>query len=126
MEEFFTDQIEIYERDVLSFLLKVAEVKGLDLNLTLIELYLLLHQQLTQAQLSVLTSFPKSKISKLTGKLLESYSITKQFLQGTHTNIYSLVSSPIDLNELPGAVVKEELQENIEFCSDLGLFSTHT
>lgn len=115
-DEFFTDQIEVYERQIIQFLLKVTEVKGLDLNLTLIELFLLLHHQLTQAQLSELTGFPKSKISKLTGTLLDSESISKQFLEGTHTNIYSLISSPIDLNQLPGAVVKEELQEDIEFC----------
>ena len=115
-DEFFTDQIEVYERQIIQFLLKVAEVSGLDLNLTLIELFLLLHHQLTQAQLSELTGFPKSKISKLTGTLLDSESISKQFLEGTHTNNYSLISSPIDLNQLPGAVVKEELQEDIEFC----------
>ena len=117
--EFFTEQIESYENQIIQFLLKVAEVKGLDLNLTLIEFYLLLHQQLTQSQLSELTGFPKSKISKLTGKLLDSDSISKQFLQGTHTNIYSLIDSPIDLNELPGAVVKDELQEKIEYCLEI-------
>ena len=117
--EFFTEQIANYEAQIIQFLLKVAEVKGLDLNLTLIEIYLLLHRQLTQQQLSVLTNFPKSKISKLTSKLLTSNSISKRFLQGTHTNIYSLINIPLDLNELPVAVVKSELQENIEFCADL-------
>ncbi len=114
----FEGKLHDFEQKIVEFLLVDAKMTGIDPNETLIYIYILLHRKLTQAQLAELTSFPKSKISKITSKMTLDKILSKQFIPGTHTNEYILIQQPFEMNFVPVEQLIDEYDHQSQFFED--------
>lgn len=115
----FGKTMKEFEKQIVDFLLFDAISNGGNPDLTAIYLNVLLHSKLTQQQLTELTGFPKSKVSKLTQIMVTKKILQRTFLPGTHTNIYYLVDEPFEINHIPresiryGYIRQESYLQNI-------------
>ncbi|MHA1777908.1 MAG: hypothetical protein DRO88_11185 [Promethearchaeia archaeon] len=114
----FQGKLSDFEKKIVEFLLVDAQMNGGDPNETLIYIYILLHRRLTQAQLTELTNFPKSKVSKITQQLVAEGILKKEFIPGTHTNEYMLIQQPFEMNFVPVDQIIESFREMSKFVDD--------
>ncbi|UYP45584.1 hypothetical protein NEF87_001869 [Candidatus Lokiarchaeum ossiferum] len=108
-----------FELKIVDFMVEDTVINGGNPNTTQVYTYILLHRKLTQQQLSELTGFPKSKISKITSLLVKNKIFTKKTIPGTHTNEYFLIDHPNDLNEIPASIILSGFQTMISFFNSL-------
>ncbi|MCF2139480.1 MAG: MarR family transcriptional regulator [Candidatus Lokiarchaeota archaeon] len=115
----FKGKLYDFEQKIVEFLLVDAEMNGSDPNQTIIYIYILLHRKLTQAQLAELTGFPKSKVSKITSKLVMEGILKKEFIPGTHTNEYMLIQQPFEMNFVPIEKIIQSFNEMTAFMENM-------
>ncbi|WP_457557113.1 helix-turn-helix transcriptional regulator [Candidatus Harpocratesius sp.] len=115
----FKGKLYDFEQKIVEFLLVDAEMNGSDPNQTIIYIYILLHRKLTQAQLAELTGFPKSKVSKITSKLVMEGILKKKFIPGTHTNEYMLIQQPFEMNFIPIKKIIQSFNEMTAFMENM-------
>ena len=116
---FYTGKIREFELKIVDFMVEDAVINGGNPNTTKIYTYILLHRKLTQQQLSELTGFPKSKISKITSLLIKNKIFTKKTIPGTHTNEYFLIDHPFELNVIPNSIILSGFHTMISFFTNL-------
>ena len=116
---FFEGKMRDFELKIVDFMVEDTVINGGNSNTTQVYTYILLHRKLTQQQLSELTGFPKSKISKITSLLVKNKIFTKKTIPGTHTNEYYLIDHPNDLNEIPASIILSGFQTMISFFNAL-------
>ena len=115
----FEGKLHEFEQKIVEFLLVDAKMTGSDPNETLLYIYILLHRKLTQAQLAELTNFPKSKISKITSKMITDKILNKQFIPGTHTNEYILIQQPFEMNFVPAEQIVSKYDSHCQFFEEM-------
>ncbi|MGC9779446.1 MAG: hypothetical protein HZR80_09415 [Candidatus Heimdallarchaeota archaeon] len=88
-----TSALKKIEQKILKFYLEIGRKSNLNLRLTEIYAYFRIYESLTQKQLKQLTGFSSSTISTALQSFIQTGILTREFLQNTHTNIYTLIKT---------------------------------
>jgi len=86
----FEGELREYEKKIINFFVEMSESKGQAPIFTTIAAYLLIHGDLTQAQLKELTGVSIGSISTTLNAMASIGYIEKKLIKGTHTFKYSL------------------------------------
>ncbi len=98
------------EREIVNFYKTVGEMVDLNPKATEIFAYLKIHDTLTQEQLKQLTGFSLGTISSILQLFLQTEIVNRQFISGTHKNIYSIRPEKINFVYTPSTQILEDLE----------------
>ncbi|MHA1489016.1 MAG: hypothetical protein ACTSRI_05105 [Promethearchaeota archaeon] len=106
----FEGKIREYEKRLIECFVEAGRIKGQNPVFSSIIGYLLVHKEVTQAQLKELTGFSKGSISANLNILLNSPAVKKKIIKGTRKYLYSFGG---DLSEIASSIsmYKTEINE---------------
>ena len=98
------------EHELVGFYRTVGEMVSLNSKATEIFAYLRIYDTLTQEQLRRLTGFSPGTISTTLQLFLETDIVSRQFLSGTHKNLYSIKPERVNFVYTPSTQIIENLE----------------
>ena len=117
--ELATNDFKEVERQIIDFYLRIARRSNIDLKQSKIFAYLKIYKSLTQKQLQELTNLSSGFVSITLKSFLQSSIVTRDFLPGTHTNIYTINEEYGFTFNAPTAQVNRVLEEHDIFIKNL-------
>jgi len=103
-------QAKKIERELVTFYKTVGEMVDLNSRTTEIFAQLKIYDALTQEQLQQLTGFSLGTISSTLQLFLQTEIIGRQYISGTHTNIYSIRPERVQFVYTPSTLILEDLE----------------
>jgi DNA-binding transcriptional regulator GbsR (MarR family) len=106
------------EREIVAFYKTVGEIIDLNPRRTEIFAYLKIYDALTQEQLKELTGFSLGTISTTLQLFLQTEIVSRQFVPGTHKNIYMMKPEKVEFVYTPASMIIDDFERLDSYIVD--------
>lgn len=116
--QLLSGQLKKIERDIVTFYKTIGKMIDLNPRRTEIFAYLKIYDALTQEQLKKLTGFSLGTISTTLQLFLQTDIISRQFVPGTHKNIYMMKPEKVEFVYTPTSLIIDDFEKLDSYIVD--------